>query len=611
MCKNPLKELYNRIYSMKSVILSLFLSGIIIIGTISPIFAYIPPTNAYSGIITSNDTVLAPNYFSNATFQGLHGIQVFGSNNSQTIYFNATLSNGTVITPITCSNNYQLHSVSSGGVFTCAPNNSTGGSGSTLDTMQNLTPAQAYVFARNNTNINFQFRGFNFTGSLSGSNSSNLITIHGNIYQNNTGSNLGTSGVGIFSSMSGSVLQFLKLIGGQGISVSSNSTNAIISTSFKVNNQTCAVGYFVSAYDNKTGNYICSQDSDPFLTSAVLSINGNTNAAQTINSSSPIVTTNSGAVHTLSCPTCNTRTNQGTYNTTQANNANINTSGYKINFINGTNNPVHVVNSATKNQVNITISTNAGTITGAQNIGHGFSSAAVYKSGTTPILQFRNVTQTGSGIQVLENTTDIILENTGVTSITGTTGNITASSSTGAVTLNIGNKIATLDSNGNVPASELGNSEQLIDSGTLSATAASWTINLGTVKHFMRIVLYTEWDGTGTGIDPQIQFNSDAGANYDIARTGENVGAAAASGQTGIAVFSSACVCSHYITGTVVNISASKKTFFFTSSGDFYSSITGGVWTNTSSQITSIKITQAAGTGKMTTNSAYFVYGHD
>ena len=289
---------------MKSVLLSLFLSGIIILGTISPIFAYIPPTNAYSGIITSNDTVLAPNYFSNATFQGLHGIQVFGSNNSQTIYFNATLSNGTVITPITCSNNYQLHSVSSGGVFTCAPNNSTGGSGSTLDTMQNLTPAQAYVFAKNNTNINFQFRGMNFTGSLFGSNSSNLITIHGNIYQNNTGSNLGTSGVGIFSSMSGSVFQFLKLIGGQGISVSPNSTNAIISTNFKVNNQTCSAGYFVSAYDNKTGNYICSQDSDPFLTAAILSINGNTNAAQIINASFPVSVVDSGSDHTIKCVPC-------------------------------------------------------------------------------------------------------------------------------------------------------------------------------------------------------------------------------------------------------------------------------------------------------------------
>ena len=45
----------------------------------------------------------------------------------------------------------------------------------------------------------------------------------------------------------------------------------------------------------------------------------------------------------------------GTYNETLANNTLINSGGYKINYINGTGDPVHVVNSNSGQQVNITI----------------------------------------------------------------------------------------------------------------------------------------------------------------------------------------------------------------------------------------------------------------
>src|SRR6185312_870155 len=46
----------------------------------------------------------------------------------------------------------------------------------------------------------------------------------------------------------------------------------------------------------------------------------------------------------------------GTYNKTLANNVVVNSGGYRINYINGTNNPVTVVNDPTRSQVNVTIS---------------------------------------------------------------------------------------------------------------------------------------------------------------------------------------------------------------------------------------------------------------
>lgn len=57
-------------------------------------------------------------------------------------------------------------------------------------------------------------------------------------------------------------------------------------------------------------------------------------------------------------PSCGTSTNSisGSYNQTLANNIPINTNGFKINYINGTGNPIHVVNSNAGQQVNVTIS---------------------------------------------------------------------------------------------------------------------------------------------------------------------------------------------------------------------------------------------------------------
>lgn len=249
----------------------------------------IPPPNTYWHYKTQNGTSSAQNPYDTVNLIGLRGIKVLNVGNG-TILFNATLTNGTggggsgSVTPITCSANFQVHQVIVVGnatSFVCAPNNSTG---TTLDTMQNLTPAQAYIYAKNNTNFNFQFRGINVTGSLSVSNSSDLITIHGNQYQNNTGSNLGTSGTGVYSGTSGSVLQFFKLIPANNLlGITSNATNVIltiqnvITNAFKFNTTTCSPGYYMTAFSNSTGGYTCTPVS--FLSNTVFKSNTITCAA--------------------------------------------------------------------------------------------------------------------------------------------------------------------------------------------------------------------------------------------------------------------------------------------------------------------------------------------
>src|SRR5690349_16264058 len=52
--------------------------------------------------------------------------------------------------------------------------------------------------------------------------------------------------------------------------------------------------------------------------------------------------------------------NQGTYNQTLANNISIDIGGSRINFINSTNNPIHVVKDAVRHQVNVTIADTTG-----------------------------------------------------------------------------------------------------------------------------------------------------------------------------------------------------------------------------------------------------------
>lgn len=166
----------------------------------------IPPTPAFSNATTSNDTIQAKNYKTQLNFIGIGPIKITGSDNSKTVYFNATLSNGTTITPITCTSNYAFTKVTSSGIFTCSPINS------------------------------------------SSTSSGNIGTITG-------ASNLGTSGTAVFSGISGSLLQFFKLISGNSNCVITvNSTNVIFTCNSitSINSQTGPAYNIVGTLNNVT-----------------------------------------------------------------------------------------------------------------------------------------------------------------------------------------------------------------------------------------------------------------------------------------------------------------------------------------------------------------------
>lgn len=103
----------------------------------------------------------------------------------------------------------------------------------------------------------------------------------------------------------------------------------------------------------------------------------------------------------------------GTYNQTLANNVPINSDGFKINFINGTNNPIHIVNSNGGKQVNVTISatgSSGSTLDTMQNIGKGTgnSSGVFVKNTTNTNFQFYNITSTRPDLVTIKhNATDI------------------------------------------------------------------------------------------------------------------------------------------------------------------------------------------------------------
>src|SRR5690349_3392363 len=78
----------------------------------------------------------------------------------------------------------------------------------------------------------------------------------------------------------------------------------------------------------------------------------------------------------------NTGSKHGTYNQTLANNGVINSGCYKLNFINGTGNPVNVKNS-TNGRVNVTISAGAGAGVTSLNALNGALTIACVSGNTT------------------------------------------------------------------------------------------------------------------------------------------------------------------------------------------------------------------------------------
>ena len=122
------------------------------------------------------------------------------------------------------------------------------------------------------------------------------------------------------------------------------------------------------------------------------------------------------STHTITITnTASPSTHQGTYNTTLANNVIKDNAGFKINFINGTNSPVNLVDDSVRKQINITIGV-----------------------------------PSGAG---------------GVSSITGTAHNVTASSSTGAVTLNTGDNVVVTGGSAQTISKEITHTQYVLMKG--------------------------------------------------------------------------------------------------------------------------------------------------
>lgn len=385
---------------MKKWITAIFFTFLIV--NIPSSFAYIPPTNAYQQFNVTNETVTAPNYYASVKMVGQNGFAVTGSNSSQTIYF--TAPNATAALPTKyCPANYGFVSYNATtNVITCGLLNQTG-SGPTYDTMQNVGHGGYGFYKGNSTKTNFQFRNLTSTNTntiLTQNTTDVNIAVKG--WQNNTGTNLGTHGIGPFSSMLGSVLQFFSLVSANNqLALSLNSTNIIftiqhvITDAFKANSLTCAAGQFFSAFSNTTGTFTCTTPS----TSGITSLNGQT--------------------------------------------------GPSINLVR------QAGNTTIKNNTNsIVIGIGPNVMAGGTNIGKGgkgFFSQIVTGQG-----QFRNLTSTDSHITISQNKTDLNIATNGLLStaitsinsqagpaitIQGTLNNVTATTTSNTVTLNTASNV--------------------------------------------------------------------------------------------------------------------------------------------------------------------------
>lgn len=261
---------------MKRLIFSLF--AILILSQLIPVFASpldinIPPTPAFSKATTSNQTVYSMNYSTPIHFVGLGGITITGSNNSKTIYISSTGGNGSTIHPITCSTNWQIHSVNSSGYFVCAPNNSTGIQTLNTDSNPNQIINSAnthHITVTDSTNIHSIDIAFKVNNSTCSA--GYFVSSYSNVTGIYTCSQASTG----ITSLNGDSTPSQTVNSGQGIIVSNSGNTHTIATNFKVNNISCSTGYAITSFDNSTGVYSCQAFTQGGLTSAVTSINGQT-----------------------------------------------------------------------------------------------------------------------------------------------------------------------------------------------------------------------------------------------------------------------------------------------------------------------------------------------
>ena len=388
-----------------------------------------PPTSAFKYIFANSGNITAKNYTSKVTFIGSNLIITPDyAHNTITFTGTAAKGNGTVDS-LTCSLGQFFNSYNNAThMFTCGT--PTSGSGTTLDTIQNLTPAQAYIYKKNNTNTNFQFYGINGTNGITVSNGTTVLTIKGTVYQNNTGTNLGTSGIGFFSSMLGSVLQFLKLYVNYGMSLTSNSTNVILSLTFKTDTKTCSSGFFFTAFDNSTGVYTCTSPS--FLSGTIFKSKTFTCSAGNAVTSFD----NTTGTYTCSPFGSGSGTITGSQNIGKGTNSVGVLASATSTTVRGKNLTSTNTNCSTSgsNSTDINLNCiNTSQITNLQNTGNNGLTIQVTRTNITNN-NIRSII-CGVGMICSTNATTIRVNNTGLISASGTTGNITVSG-TNPITIN-------------------------------------------------------------------------------------------------------------------------------------------------------------------------------
>lgn len=146
----------------------------------------IPPTPAISRINTTADDITSDTYKQSVNFVAGSGMTIIGDNSTKTITFSSSGGNGT--------------------------------SNPTYDTIENIGIGQASIYAGNTTNTNFSFKTLLEGQNVDFVNGTDEITINALGWQNNTDSNVGT-GIGVFQTQVGSDSRFHSLLSGEGISI--------------------------------------------------------------------------------------------------------------------------------------------------------------------------------------------------------------------------------------------------------------------------------------------------------------------------------------------------------------------------------------------------------
>jgi hypothetical protein len=130
-----------------------------------------------------------------------------------------------------------------------------------------------------------------------------------------------------------------------------------------------------------------------------------------------------------------------------------------------------------------------------------------------------SVSGQGAGISVSPTSGAVVVQNTGVTSITGTTGNITASSAAGAVTLDIGTNVLTNVTAGNSGIAVAGTGNTRSISATVAGLTAGAGIDL-TNNSGNFTIKNTGVLGLTAGANVTITETTPGSGNFTIASTG-------------------------------------------------------------------------------------------